>query len=140
MAKRAVLDTNVFVYGFEFQSSNSAKIISLINNGELEAVITQQVLDEVVRYFRNFHGKGLADEFRHYLLEVCTIIPEAELAKEMAGIRGKIKEKDLQQIAAARHLQLKIVSYDRDFEGFEEYVTPREFITSLGKKHFVTKF
>lgn len=140
MAKRAVLDTNVFMYGFEFQSSNSAKIIGMINNGVLEAVITQQVLDEVVRYFRNFHDKKLADEFRHYLLEVCTIIPEAELAKEMEGIRGEIKEKDLQQIAAARHLQLKIVSYDRDFEGFEEYITPHDFIKNLGKKTSGTKF
>ncbi len=64
MPKRAVIDTNVFVYGFEFPESNSAKIIELINEGEVEAVITLQVLNETVRYFKNFHGKELAAEFR----------------------------------------------------------------------------
>ncbi len=140
MAKRAVLDTNVFVYGFEFQSSNSARIIGLINKGELEAVITQQVLDEVVRYFRNFHGKRLADEFRHYLLEVCIVIQKSGLKAEMDKNKGKIKDKDAEQIAAAQHLQLKLVSYDRDFEAFEEYITPQDFVKRLGKESSNTKF
>lgn len=140
MAKQVLIDTNVFVCGFEFPDSNSAKIVELINNGELEAVITQQVLGEVVKYFKNFHGKGLADEFRHYLLEVCIIVQKSELEAEMDKNKGKIKGKDAEQIAAAQHLQLKLVSYDRDFEGFDEYLTPQDFVKQLGKESSSTKF
>ncbi|MBI2144258.1 PIN domain-containing protein [Candidatus Woesearchaeota archaeon] len=137
---RVFLDTNVFIYAFEFPGSNSAKIIGLLNEGELEAFITPQVLKEVVRYFRNLHNKELADEFRHYLLEVCNIVHEFEIEGEMQKNRGKIKDSDLQQIAAAKHLQLKLVSYDKDFENFEEYILPREFVKSLGKAQSNTKF
>ena len=133
MTRQVFLDTNVFIYGFEFSDSNSAKIIDLVNNGELEAVITQQVLDEVVKYFKTFHTREVANEFRHYLLEVCTIVQNSDIEEIMASLKGKIKGKDLQQIAAAKHLQLKLVSYDRDFEAFEEYITPKEFVNSLGK-------
>ena len=140
MTRQVFLDTNVFIYGFEFSDSNSAQIIDLVNNGELEAVITPQVLDEVVKYFKTFHNKEAANEFRHYLLEVCIIVQNSDIEKEMAKLKGKIKDKDLQQIAAAKHLQLKLVSYDRDFEAFEEYVTPRELITSLGKEPSATKY
>ncbi len=140
MPKRVVIDTNVFVYGFEFPYSNSAKIMKLINEGEIEAVITQTVLDETVRYFKNFHGKELAAEFRHYLLEVCVIITEPELKAEMAANRGKINDEHAQKIAAAQHLQLKLVSYDRDFEGFEEYIIPREFIKKSGRQPAGTKY
>ena len=133
MTRQVFLDTNVFIYGFEFSDSNSAQIINLVNNGELEAVITPQVLDEVVKYFKTFHNKEVANEFRHYLLEVCIIVQNSDIEEEMAKLKGKIKDKDLQQIAAAKHLQLKLVSYDRDFEAFEEYITPKEFVNSLGK-------
>ncbi len=140
MPKRIVIDTNVFVYGFEFPDSNSAKIIGLTNEGEIEAVITQQVLDETVRYFKNFHGKELAAEFRHYLLEVCVIFTKPELKEDTARNKGKINDKDAQQIAAAQHLQLKLVSYDRDFEGFEEHIAPQEFIKKSGRRHSSTVY
>lgn len=52
--------------------------------------------------------------------------------EEMDRYRGQIKEKDLEQIAVAKRLGLKyLVSYDRDFEAFEEYKTPKEFIKAL---------
>jgi predicted nucleic acid-binding protein len=52
--------------------------------------------------------------------------------EEMDRYRGRIKEKDLEQIAVAKRLGLKyLVSYDRDFEAFEEYKTPKEFIKAL---------
>jgi len=50
----------------------------------------------------------------------------------MDRYRGQIKDKDLEQIAVAKMLGLKyLVSYDRDFETFEEYKTPKEFIKAL---------
>ncbi len=140
MAKQVFLDTNVFIYAFEYPGSNSAKIISMVNEGDLEAFITPQVLEEAVRYFRNLHNKELANEFRYYLLEVCNIVYEPEIDEEMQKNKGKVKSADLQQIAAAKHLQLKLISYDDDFKNFEECAVPQEFIKSLGKKHSSTKF
>ncbi len=140
MTKRAVIDTNVFIYAFEFPDSNSAKIIELITTGELEPFITQTVLKEVTEYFKTHHNKKLADEFRYYLLEVCKIVYKDEIKKEMRQNKNKINNKDLEQIAAAKHLHLKLLSYDRDFEKFDEYATPREFVKSLEKKPAATKF
>ena len=52
--------------------------------------------------------------------------------EEMDRCRGQIKEKDLEQISVTKMLGLKyLVSYDRDFEPFEEYKTPKEFIKTL---------
>lgn len=39
MKLRVFIDTNVFIYSFEYPKSNSAKIITLLNRGEIEAVI-----------------------------------------------------------------------------------------------------
>lgn len=129
----AFVDTNVFIYGFEFAESNSAKIVDLINKGKLQAFITQKVLDETVRYLKKFHNKKLAHEFRRYLVEVCVTVQTSEIKEEMRKNKGKIKDKDLQQISAAKYLQLKLISYDRDFDNFEEYITPKEFIKASGK-------
>jgi predicted nucleic acid-binding protein len=134
MSKRAVLDTNVFIYAFEFPESNSATIIELVNDGELEPVITKRVLIEVVNYFRTYHGKELAGEFRHYLLEVCTLIFGEDLQKELKQNRGTIGDKDAEQLAAAQHLQLPLVAYDRDFNAFHEYKTPSQFVQLMGKE------
>ena len=54
--------------------------------------------------------------------------------KELAAWRGKIKEKDLEHLATAKALKLKfIVALDRDFEPFEEYCTPKEFVEKILK-------
>ncbi len=51
----------------------------------------------------------------------------------MARYKGKIKEKDLEQLAVVKGLGLRfLISYDRDFEPFDEYVTPKKFLKSLG--------
>jgi predicted nucleic acid-binding protein len=124
MKVRTFLDANVFIYAFEFPHSNSRKVIELLNEAEIEAVTSERVLREVQNY-----SKDLSAAFRNYLLISCTIIPPAMVREEMDRYRGQIKEKDLEQIAAAKMLGLKyLVSYDRDFESFEEYKTPKEFI------------
>jgi len=43
MKPRVFLDTNVFIYSFEFPESNSAKIIEILNKGEIEAIIFEKV-------------------------------------------------------------------------------------------------
>ena len=132
MKVRVFLDTNVFIYAFEFPLSNSRKIIELLNQAEVEAIISEKVLGEVQNYFRKYYSKDLSAVFRNYLLVSCTIIPPSMVREEMDRYRGQIKGKDLEQIAVAKRLGLKyLVSYGRDFEAFEEYKTPKEFIKAL---------
>ncbi len=57
MKPKVFLDSNVFVYAFEFWDSNSALIIDMLNDGEIEAFVSSRVLKEVTGYFRRFHGR-----------------------------------------------------------------------------------
>ena len=137
MKVRVFLDTNVFIYAFEFPRSNSNKIIELLNHSEIEAVISERVVLEVQRYFKKYYTKDLAALFRTYLFFSCTVIPTSYIRDEMERYKDKIKDKDLEHIAVVKKLGVKyLVSYDRDFEPFLEYKTPREFIEEL---HFETK-
>ncbi len=129
MKLKVFLDTNVFIYAFEFSNSNSAKVIDLLNKGAIEVFISSQVVKEVVRYFERYHSVELAHYFRRYLLESCIVISGITLSAKMQEFKGQIKDKDLEQLAATKVLGLKfLVSYDRDFEKFSEYITPREFV------------
>jgi predicted nucleic acid-binding protein len=133
MKCRAFLDTNVFIYAFEFPESNSGRIIGLLNRGELEAVISERVLKEVQAYFKKFHGKDLASLFRDYLLRTCVIVFSADVVKEITQFKKLIKEKDLEQVAVVKKMGIKyLVSYDRDFGNVAEHVTPKAFLKDLG--------
>lgn len=135
MKFRVFLDTNIFVYAFEFPESNSAKIIELLNQGEIEAIISDRVLEEVTRYFEKHHGLALARKFRRYLTESCLVITQSNVLETIRELRGQIKEKDLEQLAVTKRYAIKyLISYDRDFENFEEYKTPKKFLESLGKE------
>jgi hypothetical protein len=60
------------------------------------------------------------------------VIPSSQLQKVMTRYKGRIKEKDLEQLAVVKKLGLRfLIAYDRDFEPFEEYVTPKKFLKSL---------
>jgi hypothetical protein len=51
------------------------------------------------------------------------------------------KDKDLEQLAVVKKLGLKyLVAYDRDFEPFEEYVTPKGFVEALYLDAFESEF
>lgn len=135
------IDTNVFIFSFEYPTSNSRRIIEQLNEGKIEAVICDKVVKEVTRYFERHHTTDLARLFRRYLVGSCIIVPREEVNKEMDELKGKIKEKDLEQISVVRKYGLKyIVSYDRDFEGFEEYVTPKKFVEIMGLKAYDTEY
>ncbi len=46
-----------------------------------------------------------------------------------------IKDKDLEQLATVKKIGIKfLVAYDRYFENFEEYITPKAFIRQIGIK------
>jgi len=135
MKRRIFLDTNVFIYAFEFPACNSSKIINLLNKGQIEAIISEQVLKEVQAYFKRYYSKDLAAIFRDYLLRTCTVVFSVDVKREMAKYKKVIKSKDLEQLAVVKKLGIKfLVSYDRDFEAFEEYITPKEFIKEMGIK------
>lgn len=129
MKYRVFIDTSVFIYAFEFPDSNSNAIIGLLNEEKIEAVISERVVKEVYRYFRKHHGKALADTFRKYLYETCKIILAKDVEDAIDKYKGQIKEKDLEQLTAVKEFGIKyIIAFDRDFEGQEEYKTPRQFL------------
>ncbi len=141
MKLRVFVDTNVFIYAFEYPSSNSARIIDLLNQEKIDVVISSRVVKEVSHYFEKFHTRKLAETFRKYLLESCIVISEERVTDVMDLFRGKIKEKDLEQLAVTKALGIKyLISYDRDFEPFTEYITPKKFVVMVKIKVAVTEF
>ncbi|MBS3176232.1 hypothetical protein J4457_03280 [Candidatus Woesearchaeota archaeon] len=93
------------------------------------------MIKEVVRYFEKYHSAKLANLFRKYLLESCTIIAREKVLGAMRVYHGKIKEKDLEQLAVTKVPGIKYpLSYDRDFEKFQEYTTPKMLVTLLKLK------
>ena len=55
--------------------------------------------------------------------------------------KGKIKEKDVENVAAVRHENLEfLVAYDRDYEGIREYITPKGFIKRQGIRGYETEY
>ena len=134
MKLRVFADTTLFIYAFEFPESNSAIIIELLNKDEIEVVISERVLNEVSDYFKKFYNKELAYKFKKFLLDSCILILESEIKKEMETLKEKIKEKDLSQISTVRKYRIKyLIAYDRDFESFEEYFTPKKFLIILNR-------
>ena len=93
MKRRIFLDTNVFIYAFEFPECNSGKIINLLNKGQIEAIISEQVLKEVQAYFKKYYSKDLAAIFRDYLLRTCTVVFSVDVKREMAKYKKAIKSK-----------------------------------------------
>lgn len=141
MKIRVFLDTNIFIYAFEFPQSNSKKIIELLNQAEIEAIISERVINEVQNYFKKYYTKDLAGAFRNYLLLSCVVIPSSQVWEEMTQYKDKIKEKDLEQLAVVKKLGLKyLVSYDKDFDPFDEYKTPKEFIKELNLEILDSEF
>ena len=141
MKFRVFIDTNVFIYSFEFSDSNSAKIIGLLNDGKIEAITSERVLKEVTHYFEKAHSLILARKFRRFILSSCIVIMQDEVLEEIESLKGKIKEKDAEQLAITRKYGIKfLISYDRDFEVFQEYTIPKRFLELLKKKTSDSEF
>ena len=55
------------------------------------------------------------------------------MKSEIMENKGKIKEKDVENVAAVRHENLEfLVAYDRDYESVPKYITPKSFIERQG--------
>jgi len=138
---RALLDTNVFIYAYEIPQSNSNLIINALNQDLFEAIITESTLKEVYGYSRKHYSKRLADAFRVYLFAVSKMIFSYQLKEHSTKYTDLINEKDLEQVTAVRELGIKyIVSYDKHFEGLQEYRTPKRFVELLGLRAHPTNY
>ncbi|MDI6885792.1 MAG: PIN domain-containing protein [archaeon] len=133
---RVFVDSSVFIYGLEFEESNSAIIYNEIVNGTVKAVINEKVIEEVVRYFSRRKGRHFAYLIESQLRRICEVKQRKDYADEIEKWRGKIKEKDSEHLAIAKKFELKIVAYDADFMPFEEYYTPKQFVEGLGKRPY----
>lgn len=134
MPTRALLDSNVFIFGFERRGSNSHRILEMLSTGEVRGVVTDRIVREVMRYFRKHYGKDLGSEFRDFILLTCDLVLEADLriAREIMALVGP---KDAGAVAATRALGLaRLVSTDRDFAAIPERRTPRDFLRDLGER------
>ncbi len=133
MNLRAYLDTNVFVYGL-LEDCNSSVILSTAEAGDLEVVVSELVVEEVQTVFKRLAGREAGFYAMKYVETLAAkIVKREEMKIEIAENRGKIKDKDVENVAAVRHENLEfLVAYDRDYEGVPEYITPKDFIERLG--------
>src|SRR3972149_4745602 len=60
MPSRAFLASNVFIFSFERNRSNSQRIVELLVTGDLRGVVAERVVRGGVGHFRTAHGTGLA--------------------------------------------------------------------------------
>jgi len=130
---RAYLDTNVFVYGL-LEDCNSSIILSTAEAEDLEVVVSRLVVEEVQTVFKQLAGRAAGFYAMRYVETLAAkIVKREEMKSEIMENRGKIKDKDVENVAAVRHENLEfLVAYDRDYEGVPEYITPKDFIERLG--------
>ena len=133
---RVFIDSSVFIYGLEFAESNSALIYDGIARGTVKAIINEKVIEEVVKYFGRRKGRHFAYLIESQLRRICEVKQRQDYTGEIGNWKGIIKEKDLEHLATAKAFNLKIVAFDTDFQSFEEYHTPKQFVEVLGEKPY----
>lgn len=135
------LDTNVFVYGLLFPKSNSKTILDLGEACKFRVYVSELVLEEIVRFFKLKFGEQEAYNALKYVESLSIVVPREYALREERVFKEKIVEKDLQNIAAAIHLNVDfLISYDRHYIHFNIYRTPKQFIKQLKKKPCQTEY
>lgn len=140
---RAYIDSMVFIFGI-LEECNCRLVLFLAQIGEFEVVVSELVVMEVERFFReNFSREAgfLARKFVEALS--AKIVAKQDILKEMEAYRGRIKEKDLENLAAVKHEKIKyLVAYDEDYSnsGVEEYIIPRSFVQLFGLKPYEVEY
>jgi len=141
--KRAYLDSMVFIFG-RLEECNSRLVLFLAQLGEFEVVTSELVLEEVERFFRDNFGRQAGYVSRRFVEELSArIVRRNEIKTEMSALKGKIKAKDLENLAAVKHENLELlVAYDKDYEEarIEEYVTPKEFVKLFKLKPYKMEY
>ncbi len=135
------IDSSTFLWAYNRPESNSATIVRLLADGKLNAVISEKVVEEISHIFLSVHGHRTWGEVEAIIKSRCAIIPRTEIEHETKKWRGKIKEKDLEHLATAKQLAVDfILAFDRDYEPFPEYITPKQFVKKLGLKPSETEY
>jgi len=133
----------IFIFG-RLEECNSRLVLFLAQIGEFEAVTSELVLEEVERFFRENFGRQAGYVSRRFVEELSSrIVRRDEIKTEMKALKGKIKTKDLENLAAVRHEHLRhLVAYDKDYEEAEikEYVTPKEFVKLFRLRPYNTEY
>lgn len=137
--KRAYLDSMVFIFG-RLEECNSRLVLFLAQLGEFEVVTSELVLEEVERFFRENFSREAGYLARKYVEEISfLIVRRSDIKAEKSLLKGKIKGKDLENVAAVKHEDLKyLVAFDKDYEeaGVKEYMTPKEFVVLFNLKPY----
>jgi len=138
----AFLDSNVFIYG-RLEDCNSRLIIFLAQLGEFQAFTSELVVEEVERFFRSEVSREAGYLARRFAESLTEVVRRDEINKVMRRLKGKIKDRDLENLAAVRHLNLShLVSYDNDYVRAKahEYITPRAFVRLFELEPFKTEY
>ena len=133
----------VFIFG-RLEECNSKLVLFLALLGEFEVIVSELVVEEVERFFReNFSREAgyLAKRFVETLS--VKIVRRSEIRKEMNEFRGLIKDKDLENVAAVKHEKIDyLVAYDNDYveAGVKEYIMPKNFVKLFGLKPYDVEY
>lgn len=68
--QRIFLDTNVYIIGFKYLNTNSAKILDQIENYDIIVTQSDYLFEEVLGYFRREEGRDKIGLYRRFLLTV----------------------------------------------------------------------
>ena len=129
---KAFLDSSAIIFGIEFENSNSAIILEAILNGEFEGIINEKVVAEVKRYFRKRKDRNFAFLAENLLLSNFTV--KDVTPKDLKIWEGKIKRKDLEHLTTVKKYEIEyLIAFDEDFEPFEEYIIPNNFVRNVLK-------
>jgi len=134
MPTRVLLDSNGFLFGFEFRTCNSHRILEMLSTGEIRGVVTDRIVREVLGYLRRHYGKDVSGKFRDFVLLTCDLVLEED-ARIRPDHVAQVGAKDAGALAAVRALGIsRLVSTDSDFAKIPERRTPRDFLRELGKR------
>jgi len=141
--KRAYLDSMVFIFG-RLEECNSRLVLFLAQLGEFEVVTSELVLEEVERFFRDNFSRQAGYVSRRFVEELSArIVRRDEIRTEMNKLKGEIKAKDLENLAAVKHENLDyLVAFDNDYEEakVKEYITPKEFVRLFKLKPYKMEY
>jgi len=133
----------VFIFG-RLEECNSRLVLFLAQLGEFQMVTSELVLEEVERFFRDNFSRQAGYVARRFVEELSSrIVRRDEIKTELKALKGKIKAKDLENLAAVKHENLEhLVAYDKDYEEAEvkEYVTPKEFVKLFKLKPYKMEY
>lgn len=133
----------MFIYG-TLENCNSRIVILLAQLGEFEVVVSELVVDEVERFFRMQISRDAAFFARRFVESLSKrIVLRESIGRTLSELKGTIKERDLENLAATRYLKIRhLVSYDADYEKalVKEYITPKEFVKLFEIKPYSTAY